>query len=715
VTAKIIAKSLGPRGETGSLRPVPFLLLSRCFAVSVAAVGFFALLGWVFDIPAMKSLVQGFATVKMNTALCLLLSGASLASASFTSVFKAGAMIGRALALPVLMIAAVSLGEGLFGWNAGIDQYLVYDPASNGRMALATAINLSLVGIALLTLQIEVGPGFRPSQWIGLLVCILSCLALLGYIFGVRSLYAVNLYSSMAIQTATGLFLLGVGIVFVAPESGIMIPLSADSLGGVLARRLLPWVIAIPVFVGWVRWQGQRAGYYGTEFGLALFATANMTLLAAVSWWLAARLHAVDLDRRRANAATLDLNDSLEQRVRERTAALTAANEALRLSEEKFRAVAETAKEAFISVDQSGNIVFWNQGAERAFGAASETMLGEPLASIIPMYSDFLRGRAGDPVSDLQAFMGSGIALHGKRADGFEFPIEVSLSEWRTEEGRFLTAIIRNITDRKTAEQALKRQAADLARSNGELEQFAYVASHDLQEPLRSMASYAQLLARRYEGKIDADADNFIHEIVDGATRLKRLIQELLEYGRIGSRCGQFTEVSLEVILGQTVANLRSAIESSRAQITFSNLPTVLADAPRIESLFQNLLDNAIKFRGKQAPKIHVFAERKAGKWQVAICDNGIGIEPQYNEKIFLVFQRLHGRTEFEGTGIGLAICKKIVERHGGKIWVESKPGEGSTFLFTLEGPQLPGPDTYQGSRELSIAAEVALSGKSDE
>jgi light-regulated signal transduction histidine kinase (bacteriophytochrome) len=229
----------------------------------------------------------------------------------------------------------------------------------------------------------------------------------------------------------------------------------------------------------------------------------------------------------------------------------------------------------------------------------------------------------------------------------------------------------------------------ELNRSNEELGQFAYIASHDLQEPLRMVASYTQLLSRRYKGKLDSDADEFIAFAVDGANRMQRLIQDLLAYSRVGSRGKTLLDTSSDAALQQALANLRGAIEDSGALVTHDPLPTVLADQMQLTQLFQNLVGNAIKYQSPGVPRVHISAAKNGGtKWDFAVKDNGLGIDPQYFERIFGMFQRLHKREEFAGTGIGLAICKKIVERHGGSISVESQLGQGSTFRFALAGSE---------------------------
>jgi light-regulated signal transduction histidine kinase (bacteriophytochrome) len=239
--------------------------------------------------------------------------------------------------------------------------------------------------------------------------------------------------------------------------------------------------------------------------------------------------------------------------------------------------------------------------------------------------------------------------------------------------------------ERKQMEAALRVETEKLTRSNQDLEQFAYVASHDLQEPLRMVTSYVQLLSKRYKAKLDADANEFIDFAVDGAVRMRRLINDLLAYSRVGTHGKELSPIDSEAILAESVNDLKLMIEENGALVTHDHLPTVLADRFQLGQLFQNLIGNAIKFRGNESPRVHISASRNGKGWVFSVRDNGIGISPEFNERIFIIFQRLHNREQYAGTGIGLAICKKIVERHGGHIWVESEVGKGSTFRFSLQ------------------------------
>ena len=256
-----------------------------------------------------------------------------------------------------------------------------------------------------------------------------------------------------------------------------------------------------------------------------------------------------------------------------------------------------------------------------------------------------------------------------------------------------------DITQEKIAEDALTQTIDDLRCSNAELEQFAYVASHDLQEPLRKIRNFSELLETRYQEHLPPDAIKFLKPIVDGATRMQTLVQDLLDYSRVARGELQVKAIDLQEIAHLVQNTLEPIIEEQHATITFGRLPTIEANPTQIEQLFQNIISNGLKYRGTNAPVIEVSATAKGKVWEFAIRDNGIGIDPQYAERIFVIFQRLHTKKEYSGTGIGLAICKKIVELHGGTIWVDSKLNEGSTFFFTL--PQL---------RENNLAKSVTSS-----
>jgi len=366
-----------------------------------------------------------------------------------------------------------------------------------------------------------------------------------------------------------------------------------------------------------------------------------------------------------------------------------AAEKRLTQMEGRYRGLLEAAPDAMVVVNQGGEIVLLNVQAEKRFGYRRDELLGQKVTNIIPegFAERLIADRLRSAEDALAQQIGTGIELTGRRKDGNAFPIEIMLSPLESAEGILVTAAVRDITVRKTAEAHLLQNVEELNRSNEELGQFAYIASHDLQEPLRMVASYTQLLSRRYKGKLDADADEFISFAVDGASRMQGLIQDLLAYSRVGSKGKILRDTSSEEALEQALMNLRGSIEESGAVVTHDPLPTVMADETQLVQLFQNLVGNAIKYQKPGTPLVHIAAAKNGGKkWEFSVQDNGLGIDSQYFQRIFGMFQRLHKRDEFAGTGIGLAICKKIVERHGGSISVESEPGHGSTFRFALSG-----------------------------
>jgi PAS domain S-box-containing protein len=350
----------------------------------------------------------------------------------------------------------------------------------------------------------------------------------------------------------------------------------------------------------------------------------------------------------------------------------------------RLGAIVEFSEDAIIGKNLDGTITSWNAGAERIYGYRAAETVGKSIAMLLPP------GNADELLRLMEKIRRGEVVEHYEtgriRKNGECIQMSLSLSPVKDAAGTIVgvSAIGRDITERKLAEEKIKLTLADLERSNQELEHFAYVASHDLQEPLRMVSSYTQLLGQRYAGQLDDKAAKYIHYAVDGAIRMQTLINDLLTYSRVG-RLGKPPEpTDSHSVLGEAIRNLAITIAETRAVITNDDLPTVRADASQLVLLFQNLLANAIKFRRAELPRIHVSARERGGEWLFSFKDNGIGIAAQYAERVFIIFQRLHTREEYPGTGIGLAVCKRIVERHAGKIWFESEPGSGTTFFFTI-------------------------------
>jgi PAS domain S-box-containing protein len=340
-------------------------------------------------------------------------------------------------------------------------------------------------------------------------------------------------------------------------------------------------------------------------------------------------------------------------------------------------AIVEAADDAIIGEDLEGVIVTWNGGARRLYGYSAKEAIGRSAAMLIPpempneLWHILKTIRGGETMEHHETVR---VRKDGKRLD-----VSFTLSPIKDGQGKItgIAGIARDITEAKQSE-------AELLRSNTELEQFAYVASHDLQEPLRAMAGTVQVLQRRYQGQLDARADEIINHAVAAVTRMQTLVSDLLAFSRLNRHGDAFAPIDFAGVLRDVMANLEVAIAESGATITHDDLPEVIADATQLRQLMQNVLSNSIKFRGDQPLKIHVSAQREENTWKFSVRDNGPGIEPQYFERIFIIFQRLVTRDEYPGTGIGLAVCKKIVERHGGRIWLDSDIGSGTTFHFTI-------------------------------
>jgi PAS domain S-box-containing protein len=427
------------------------------------------------------------------------------------------------------------------------------------------------------------------------------------------------------------------------------------------------------------------------EFSPLRGSLAALAIGLAMSLLLALAVRLAQISQARARELE-DANRLLRSEIGERLR----VEEALRASEARFRSVAQSANEPIIMADGRGIITDWNRAAQDMFGYTADEALGRPLSLIIPERYREAHRRGLERVSTggESRLVGRAVELYGLKKDGGEVPVELSLSRWTMGGEPYYGAILHDVTRRRRAEERMRslnvqleelvrERTAELRRSNEELQQFASVASHDLQEPLRMVANFVQLLARRYEGLLGKDADEFIGFAVEGVKRMQSLIRDLLDYSRLGRQpAAEWADCG--AICDRAILDLGAAIQDSGALVSRGDLPKVEVDGTLLQQVFQNLIGNAIKFRGGRRPEIRVQAERRDGEWLFSVRDNGIGIDPSQAQRIFVIFQRLHAREEYPGTGVGLAICKKVVERHSGRIWVESEPGRGSTFLFTL-------------------------------
>lgn len=359
-----------------------------------------------------------------------------------------------------------------------------------------------------------------------------------------------------------------------------------------------------------------------------------------------------------------------------------------------YKQMVESAPDALVLIDSNGKIVLVNAQTEKLFGYTRKELIGAAIETLVPeRYRDRHVTHRDDYLGDPQVReMGAGLDLLGVRKGGDEFPVEISLSPLHTDKGIYATAAIRDVTERKDVERKIAAYARNLERSNRELEQFAYVASHDLQAPLRNIASFAKLLKREVDGKISPESDEYFGFIEDSAKQMQALISDILQLSRVSRVDREPTIVSLETVVAQAAKQLQVTITERNAQITFKQLPEVWGDEPLLVQVFQNLIGNGMKFQKPDVvPHVEIsVAQAPHNHWRIEIADNGIGIKDEHQERIFEIFQRLHTHEQYPGTGIGLSLCKKIIEEnHGGEIGVKSQVDVGTVFWFTLPADEM--------------------------
>lgn len=690
---------------------------ARVLSVFIMAVGFVVLLGWLLGLEPLLRLMPMCKAMNPLSALAFIFTGYTLWRLSPMESMATELLrrdnsarpqldsLALVLAALVALTGALKLSDVLFHLGLNFDHLFLpkrndWDSLVPSEMAPSTALNYFLAGIALILLNIKSGGDVRPAQGLALIAGLIALVALIGYSYGVPSLYREGGGTPMSLYSALLFIAFTLAFLAATPRSGLMTVLSSPRSGGVVARRLLPMALIVPWIVGALLLQGVKRNYYERELAAAVFAVLCTIIFTSLIWWNAKLLYLTDVQRA-----------GVEQR-------LTAQHRCARIlaNSPNWADAAPRILEAL------GQALDWEVGAlwqtdtkaDTAFCATTWTANGVP-----NQFLEFSRkltiargvdlpGRVwavGLPAwipnvaADDNFLRKSAAAEEGLRT-GVGFPVQLGGEYFGTLElfcremkqpHEALMEVLAGIGDqigqfieRTRAEEQLHQTSRNLARSNSDLEQFAYVASHDLFEPLRMVTSYLQLLAKNYEGTLDASAKEFIGFALDGAQRMQALIHALLEYSRLETRGRSFELVDCEFVLETVMANLKVAFEENKATITHGPLPKVVADKVQLTQVFQNLIGNAVKFHGASPPRIEVGAEQRGQEWIFSVRDNGIGIDPKNVGRIFVIFQRLHTRREYPGTGIGLALVKKIVERHGGRIWVESELGKGSTFYFSL-------------------------------
>ncbi|MCB0163505.1 MAG: PAS domain S-box protein [Anaerolineae bacterium] len=647
--------------------------------------------GWQFDIPILRTLLPSApVTTPLTMLILLMLSIALLIShkvvtepAAAQWIWVCWALVGAAV------LAGVWTGlQYIFRLGPNLEVILYPQLVTQeggifpGRPSPHTVISTILVGLSIAASPLPSQFHKRLTMILGLTGLSIAWLALFGYASLTNPFYAVpgNPETGMSPLTALGIVALVVGVIGLRPNEGFMHLLTNSSSGGQLVRLLLPVAMVAPLIFGWIIYSGGAANVLGPAVLFSLSWGGISLLFMALVIWQSFSLHYHDIEREKA----AEENRRLFHQIQE--------------AEAKFRTILEAAPDAIVIINENGRIVLVNAQTELLFGYKRAELLNQPVEQLMPHhFQDAHFHHRRQYLSNPQVRpMGNGLELFGLRHDGGEFPVEVSLSPLETAEGRLITAIIRDVTEKNQAANQIKRyniqlkhQAEALEQSNLELQQFAYVAAHDLQAPLRTINGFMQLLQHHYQGRFDERADDWINRAVNSTKQLEMVIYDILAYSRVDAQTRPFEPTSLNEIFDELTTMLTTTIREARARVTRDNLPTVIGDRPQLTQVLQNLIGNGLKYHSDLPAHIHISAKKEDEHWLIAVRDNGIGIERQHHQRIFEIFRRLHSQQEYPGSGIGLAVCRRVAQRHGGKIWVESELGRGSTFYFTLaEIPQ---------------------------
>jgi len=694
-------------------------IMSKCRLFSFVAglfsvcVGIAVLLGgWACGIGSLKTVLPGYAAMAPNTAIGLILIGAVISCDRGGKASATRVAFVQVCAGAVGVIGGLTLIEYLFGVNLRIDELLFANPAKflspPARMAAVTATSFTLFGGGLAFSRNR--RGFMVGQYLLLAAGVLPLFNTIAFLYGVKSFYktafAMRAGTTMAIHTAVLLSLLCAAALLSRPDRGLMSMVTSDGPGGVLSRRLLPGAVFIPCVFGWLRWQGQTYGLYDTAFGLTLLTAINVIAFSILIWRSGAKLNILDAVRARAQREAREIEMALAK------------------SEASFEELADSMPQMVWTSTADGSIDYYNKRWYDYTGTTFEQSKNwgwgpvlhpddvqntmdrwtEAFTTCGPYEIEYRFLRASDNVyrwhlgraSAIRNSEGAVVRWFGTCTDIEEYKqaetkirtLNEGLEERVRERTQELDGTNRQLAK---ANEDLQCSALRLEQSNRELQDFASVASHDLQEPLRKVQAFGDRLMVRSREGLDDQGRDYLDRMLNATKRMQSLIQDLLRFARVTSQGMPFLRVDLTRVTRDVLSDLEVRISETGAQVIVSDLPTIDADAPQMRQLLQNLIGNALKFHQKgKSPIVRVFAEEGGlgrtadGMFQLVVEDQGIGFDEKHRDRIFNVFQRLHARSEYEGTGIGLSICRKIAQRHGGDITAKSTPGEGASFAVTL-------------------------------
>mgnify|MGYP003287615000 CR=1 FL=1 len=662
---------------TASGSPAPAMLprwvrvLPRLTAALTVAVGVLVLAGWGLRLPPLTSVVASLPAMMPTTAVAFVLAGAALWLLAPQHASPGRCWAGRGLALLVALVGLVVVGEYLAGWQPGLDRWLFADQLADlgmrypGRPSPHTAVAFLLVGLALALLDADRRGGHWPAKLLAPLSAAVALVALLGYVYRVRYLYQVATGTGMALHTAVTFLVLNIGLLASRPDRQPTRTFLATSPGGLLARRLVPAVLLVPLAVGTLVLLGERGRLLEPAFGTAVATVAMLAALTAV-----VAVTARDLDR--AELARQTVHDELVE------------------AEQRFRRVTDAATDAIVSADSDGRVRSWNTAAERMFGWRAEEVLGRPLTVIIPQrfHAMHQQGLARVRQTGRSELAGSVVELVGLRRDGSGFPVELSIGMWQSSKGLRFSGVLRDITSRKQAEQALQEAKQAAEQANHAKSEHLSRMSHELRTPLNAILGFAQLL--ELDQLTDDQRDSLRH-ILSGARHLLALINEVLDIAAIeaGRLHLSLEPVAVDEVVAEAVSLIRPLADQHGILLASPTPPCteqVLVDRQRLRQILLNLLSNAVKYN-RQGGSVHLACEQVAGdQLRIKVVDTGPGIAPDQIQRLFVPFERLESDRlrGVEGTGLGLALAERLAEAMGGNLGVTSAVSQGSTFWIQL-------------------------------
>lgn len=656
---KAISESAATHSSTQ--RDLPAQRVARALGGLALACGATALMGWMFHIEALTRAIADGESMKPNTAFGFVLLGALLLAPKHAQRGDSPFRWRTTVAVLVLSIAVATGVQYVFSIDLGIDRLFVTqshaDLASTVRMSEISALSFTLLGSALLIIDSPAPRARTLAEALVLIVFGIGYIGTIGYVFEEEKLYRAGLAVALSIQGAILFALVSAALLLARPQQGIAYIVTRKDVRGMLLRRLLPTVLLLAPLAGWLQ---TRASQGPRPFDAVLVVLGSVMLLTVLVWWIARTIQTAVAARDHAEATR-------------------------KASEERMQWALEAAGGGAWDWDFTHDKAWWSDEMYKLWDVDPDA------------HMTFKRSRQLIDARDRE-HVASALdrAIEGRCTYRCAFRITTrdGAERWMESRGRAaydadgqavrLLGISIDVTAQKKVELALRESNEALERSNMELQRFAYVASHDLQTPLRAVASFVELLQMRHGDALPAQANEWLCRIRSSVDKLHHLISDLLQYSRVESQARHFEFVSMDEILLRAMHLLDASIRETGATIERSSLPSVRGDATQLMGVLLNLVGNALKYHGAAPPHVTISASALPNAWLFCVADNGIGIEPRHFDRIFEMFERLHSAAEHPGTGIGLAICRSVIHRHGGRIWVESVPGNGSKFFFTI-------------------------------